>query len=518
MDDQNSTCHTERKDRLFNHDFACQGHTYDVRLNVAREAAATSSTPPTEWTIERLKRRVTYQPMRNGIPLAWKIDLTEIESRPPHGAVAIDYEVEFELKNDIMLKWLQATDDQVVLDITNSIATELMKLFDLCVVSDHSSIPTTFLSPLSQSYSQQITVINTSLQHRHHSFSFVGAMPITMSRQSLKAIQQSRYFITEKTDGVRHLLYCLLDEHKRPIAVFMNRAKQLFAVPGGQAIAENLRPGTVVDGEFVFNRTMQRYVFLMFDVLAIDGKSVVTLPFAERLQIINSQLNSRLSFYSQYSQNNMPLLLIRKIYYSKSDISVVLTKFTFEQGERVYRDSERRHHKSDGLIFQPDLPYRCGTDENLLKWKWPELASCDLQIAVDDRDGSIGLMAGGPDGSLVDCAKRGVSRLGFGKFDTYRLLADVNDNRRRVHIAEVAYNSKIGLWTYFQLRDDKTEPNFINTVMNIFMEQAESISIEELEYRLLARNEAENDFSKQLESMLKKAVQFQKQRTGSSTS
>ena len=46
-------------------------------------------------------------------------------------------------------------------------------------------------------------------------------------------------------------------------------------------------------------------------------------------------------------------------------------------------------------------------------------------------------MAGGPDGTQVDCCMRGSSHVGMGVFDTYRLLADVEDSSCVVHIAEV---------------------------------------------------------------------------------
>ena len=49
-------------------------------------------------------------------------------------------------------------------------------------------------------------------------------------------------------------------------------------------------------------------------------------------------------------------------------------------------------------------------------------------------------MAGGPDGTLVDCCKRGRSHVGLGKFDTWRLMADIRDSSCRVHIAEVGIN------------------------------------------------------------------------------
>jgi hypothetical protein len=53
----------------------------------------------------------------------------------------------------------------------------------------------------------------------------------------------------------------------------------------------------------------------------------------------------------------------------------------------VYFDSDRRHHKSDGIIFQPDSPYTFSIDSDLLKWKWPEVRSVDLQIVLTPAPG-----------------------------------------------------------------------------------------------------------------------------------
>ena len=129
------------------------------------------------------------------------------------------------------------------------------------------------------------------------------------------------------------------------------------------------------------------------------------------------------------------------------------------------------------------------------------------------------LVCSGPDGVRIDCSGRSKENLGLGTFDYLRLSADVDDtilmrnNNNTTCIAEVAYMPDIGLWSYFQLRKDKTEPNFITTVLGVCIELAEAISIEELEYKLLARNESENDFSYQLTNMKKKALDFQRQRT-----
>lgn len=104
-----------------------------------------------------------------------------------------------------------------------------------------------------------------------------------------------------------------------------------------------------------------------------------------------------------------------------------------------------------------------------------------------------------------------------GEFDTYRLLADMESPElasrptQNPPIVEVAYDIQIGMWSYLHLRKDKDKPNFIDSVMGVFMEQAESISIEELEYSLSASSHGlENDYEVQIEKMKAKLLAWQR--------
>jgi hypothetical protein len=100
------------------------------------------------------------------------------------------------------------------------------------------------------------------------------------------------------------------------------------------------------------------------------------------------------------------------------------------------------------------------------------------------------------------------------------LKADVEDLRappQVPRIAEVVFDAALGQWIYMKLREDKTDPNYIDTVMGVFMEQAEAISIEELEYRMLLPPGAEDDFAVQLQKMKKKLLEFQRSKRSSSS-
>ena len=42
---------------------------------------------------------------------------------------------------------------------------------------------------------------------------------------------------------------------------------------------------------------------------------------------------------------------------------------------------------------------------------------------------------------------------------------------RKNHIAEMFYDPDVGSWSYSHLRADKQDPNYIDTVMGVLMEQ-----------------------------------------------
>jgi hypothetical protein len=112
----------------------------------------------------------------------------------------------------------------------------------------------------------------------------------------------------------------------------------------------------------------------------------------------------------------------------------------------------------------------------------------------------------------IDFTRRGRDFVGMGVFDALRLRADAEESRNRSPIAEVAYNANVGVWTYMHLRGDKTIPNFIDSVFSVFTEQAEEISIEELEYAVLARDASESDYAIQMQEARLRLVQKQKER------
>jgi hypothetical protein len=62
-------------------------------------------------------------------------------------------------------------------------------------------------------------------------------------------------------------------------------------------------------------------------------------------------------------------------------------------------DSPERHHKADGIIFQPsDQEYKFFANAKLLIWQWSELRSVDLSVNIFEQSNNTG-----GKGILYDC-------------------------------------------------------------------------------------------------------------------
>jgi hypothetical protein len=175
---------------------------------------------------------------------------------------------------------------------------------------------------------------------------------------------------------------------------------------------------------------------------------------------------------------------------------------------------------TDGIIFQPDRPYIFGRSYELFKWKWSTMRSIDLGVAIvlgvqslkeigtrndqriasvtnDITPSNVHLWCTTKDEEYIDCTKRGDANVALGRFDTFRLLSEYDDRRRYVDaarpiIAEVCYDAQVGMWSYIQVREDKTAPNSLDAVMGVFTEQAEGLSLQELEFIFLENESNSN--------------------------
>lgn len=226
------------------------------------------------------------------------------------------------------------------------------------------------------------------LLHRQK-LTFPGAQPVSFARHHLDELQARDYFMCEKTDGVRCLLYLthIFGEHgemteaqflidRRNEYYFVKR--DTLHIPSPKDFPAGFHVGTLLDGELVrqrFPNGKQRLAYLIFDLLAVDGEDVTNRPFDKRLARID-QLISK------------PLRELRKAYPQDVEAMVFQVEMKTMEfpyvTEMMFREKiPNLPHGNDGLIFTcKETPYVAGTDQHILKWKPPQENTIDFRLLL----------------------------------------------------------------------------------------------------------------------------------------
>jgi hypothetical protein len=538
----------ESKEKLMTQDLTIPAANFDLRVSLASEKVLdpTVSEPPPGWKSKRVKRRRSYK--RRDKSIAWQIDVTEVTTYTP-GAVqsTVDYEVEMELVSTVLLQLINENDDDKLKKMTESLAKQLWWMVSQInplkdavdveeTLQDHPNKAAVSLA-LAQcaafrnffdsgrlNYESPIGNPNHGTVASTTRNTFIGCMPVNFSRHNLEEIQRSpdsAYYLSEKTDGVRHLMVftgdtvVLVDRAmrgKQPVPLSMNQ--EPFA-----PIMDLIQPGTVLDGEVVMNRRVghkPRPIFIVFDVLAISAtKPVLHLPFAQRLQCLRhaafrTPTAARDMFDARFvTDANVALPLVRKNFVKRTELDELLSHVVEEGGMRCYRSGEMHNHLTDGIIFQPNLPYVLGTDVNLLKWKYLDTVTVDVEIlplrhSEDDDVLRVGCM--GEEQTVVDMTRYVL----LPASERLRLEADKFEAGGK--IAEVGFDPETGEWYYLTMRSDKVAPNHISTVLGTLLELAESLTTDELRYRMSVPAGTRDTYRKDMRSMFKQLLVHQRQR------
>lgn len=245
---------------------------------------------------------------------------------------------------------------------------------------------------------------------------FPGPQPISIERQHFSLLKQSEYLVTEKTDGVRHLLVSFETEDHEKCVALVNRAFDVTPVK------YTLAKDTVLDGELV-TRNDGKHVFLVHDAVMIRGESLLDAPLTERLDKAQTLTRSILS--------KTPFITLVKPMVPLSRLSTLVPG----------------PYTTDGLVFTPvHEPIRTGTHETMFKWKPREHITIDFQIehgtdlCIQERgrlikEATLHTTCPYPDGTIVECS-----------------YGDVG-------------------WAIVKVRTDKTYPNnrrtFLRTIVNL---------------------------------------------------
>jgi mRNA guanylyltransferase len=142
----------------------------------------------------------------------------------------------------------------------------------------------------------------------------------------------------------------------------------------------------------------------------------------------------------------VPLPLVRKNFCNRTEMDDLLQKVSEERGMRIYSNGVAHNHLTDGIIFQPNLPYVCGTDMNLLKWKYLDTVTIDvelMELRYNDPEGSLRVACLGEDQTRVDMTRFVM----LPKSERLKMEADRAASGRCM-ITEVGLDPESGEWYY----------------------------------------------------------------------
>lgn len=257
---------------------------------------------------------------------------------------------------------------------------------------------------------------------------FFGALPVAYRNKNMEQIKSQRYFVQVKLDGVRY------------IAInFENRLWYIGRSDG--LILSTLE--ALPNVKYMIDCEVTHGLLMAFDMLAIDNRSLMNLPYSSRYNSLN-ELVLGLEDSQPFIDINptLPVYAIREL---TDNIDV--------KSKTYLVDDELPIFETDGLIFQHDGPYVQGLDSNVFKWKFPDLLSIDC-VTEDDS-----IMVQGPRG-VIQFSDR---------------ISDVYDT-----VGEYVYNTQTSIWERIRERPDKTQPNFITTAFDVLESMMEDVTLNKI--------------------------------------
>ena len=344
---------------------------------------------------------------------------------------------------------------------------------------------------------------------------FPGAQPVSFAREHVAELQRQEYFMCEKTDGLRCLLFLHWQDNGsgfEPATFLFDRKNNYYNVQPpfripyykNQDAPDQFLFGTILDGELVHDQypgePTPRLNYYVFDCLAVDGENVTGKTLDKRLgrlqEWVLKPYNSMLT--KTFGQSITPDDLKPFALKPKKTYPAYALQEMFNNVLPVLK------HGNDGLIFTcRTTRYEFGTDRHILKWKPPHENTIDFKLQlgefplIDPQDGEDGLI---PDYDALPSPIHLLVQHNQSQYHPFATLTltpsewsilKALNQRLDGRIIE-CYRSPSGHWKYKteadgspRWRDDKKDANHISTVNSVLA----SIEAPVTELDLLANEE-----------------------------
>ncbi|RDA92366.1 hypothetical protein CP533_4406 [Ophiocordyceps camponoti-saundersi (nom. inval.)] len=333
-----------------------------------------------------------------------------------------------------------------------------------------------------------------------HQTSFPGAQPVSFARQHLEELTRQDYYVCEKSDGIRYLLYCTEDETGGEAHYLIDRKNDYWFIPNRNLHfpiindQSAFHTATLVDGELVWDSLpsgKKEPRFLVFDCLVMDGHKLMDRTLDKRLAYFNERL------YTPYKKlfREFPNELQFQPFF------VDMKPFQLAYGiEMMFKQVlPSLKHGNDGLIFTcRNTPYKHGTDPHILKWKPPEENTIDFLMKFNFptvEPTELERLEDGITEPFVDYDSVPPADLlmflgnsGQDRYETFASLHITEDEWETLkglndpldyRIVECNLDDQ-GRWRLVRFRDDKSEPNHKSTVQSVLESISDRVSDNDL--------------------------------------
>eukprot|EP00347_Sterkiella_histriomuscorum_P022369 403330727 len=228
------------------------------------------------------------------------------------------------------------------------------------------------------------TQSNGSNNFRSQTDQFPGAQPVSFQQSNIYQIQQHKFIVCEKSDGLR---YFLIETNKKEFYI-VDRQFNIRKVSPRYIDFSQTAPSAIVnifDGELVLdNHQRDIPIFLVFDAMLVNGRSCMLESFTNRLLAGHNEIRRRVrSAQVQFMKNQGRNQNGRNLPKNIVDI-YMKDMFRLQDVEYIFNNIvPKLQHENDGLIMTQDLcPYYPGTCQEILKWKPRHLNTIDFRLKL----------------------------------------------------------------------------------------------------------------------------------------